>query len=75
VVPLLFVAPDRSRRVVAIHFRHLAVHEDCVVADLAQNAYRLDPVAGDVRAITKPLDHPYRHLEVRRVVFDHEDAR
>lgn len=57
---------------VAVEFRHLAVHQDQFVRRRAMQVQRLPAVAGDFNGATELFQHAHRDLLIDRIVIGHE---
>ena len=67
-------AADRGGRRVAVHLRHLAVHEDQRVGAHGEHRERLAAVAGDLDGVAALGEHRLDHALVDGVVLDDQDA-
>ena len=67
-----FPAADLPRGCVAIHLRHLAIHEDQVVGQNAEHLYRLPAIRRQVRADAELFEHARGNLLVHDIVFRHQ---
>ena len=70
----LFPLPDLARRFIAVHHRHLAVHQHDVVAAALHRGQRFLAVGHDVEFATERLQHVARDELVDAVVFGHQHA-
>ena len=60
---------------VAIHLRHLTIHEDQVVVGLHCSQKRFTTILGSVGFAAEPLQDPRQNLQVHAVVFGDKDAQ
>ena len=67
-----FPAADFPRGCVAIHLRHLAIHEDQVVGQKAEHLHRLPAVRRQVRTHAELFEHARGHLLVHDIVLGHQ---
>jgi hypothetical protein len=65
---------DLARGREAVEHRHLAIHEDGVVARAATRFDRLASVLRHLYAVAELLEQPHRHLLVHLVVLRHQNA-
>src|SRR5207302_6738315 len=72
--PAPLVVPDLAGRFVAVHLRHLAVHEDSVIPTFCQHGDGLSAGRGNVAPIAETLDHAQADALVGHVVVHDEDA-
>jgi hypothetical protein len=70
-----FAAADCPRRLVAIHSRHLAVHQDCGVVGMRGCLERFVAVADDLGAVAAPVEQTSCEHLVDGVVLGDEDER
>ena len=70
----LFAGADVSGRLVAVHDRHLPVHQDQVVQVLLPEGDGLPAVFGQVDPAAERLQHGRGHLLVHPVVLDQQDV-
>src|SRR5882724_5490649 len=64
-----FALADRGRRLVAIHLRHLAVHEHGMVADAGRGLDGFEPVRHHVHPAPELLEHARRKSLIHHIVF------
>ncbi len=69
-----FVGADRGRRFEAVHFRHMAIHEDQVVIAVPCRFDGFASVVHDFVAVPHSLEHAGDDFLVHGVVFGDEDA-
>jgi len=70
----LLAGADRARRLVAVHLRHVAIHQYHVVARARDRFDGLPPVRGDFGRTTELLQHARRHALIDQVVLDQQHA-
>ena len=70
-----FAKPDLGGSFVAIHFRHLAVHENQVIRRHLQHLQCLAPVAGGIGPQAQLGEQQQRHSLVDRVVLHDQHSR
>ena len=69
-----FTFPYRSCRGIAVHLRHLAIHEDHGIGKPRDRLHRLPTVRRDINAVALSLQHLGRHLLVHHIILHHQHA-
>jgi len=64
-----------QRGSIAVHFWHLAVHEDQVVRDPANRLQRFEAVRHDIDPEAELFQHPAGNPLIDDVVFGQQDVR
>ena len=54
---------------------HVQIHEHEVIVPAGDELDRLDPVAGDVRPVAEPLEHPRQQKLVCKLVLHDQDLQ
>ena len=67
--------PDAARRLIAIHLRHLAVHQDHVIVGLAERFEGLHAIGHQIDSVAEFIQHRHGHFLVGQVVLSHQDSR
>src|SRR5262249_52920519 len=70
-----FATTDFRGGFVAVHDRHLAIHENDVVGAGLDHVYSFLTVGSDIGAAAETLEQTHRDHLVDLVVFDDQDAR
>ncbi len=69
-----FALADLARRLVAVDFRHLAIHENDVIVLRLDGEEDLEPVDGDVGLVAELAQVAEGDLAIHRVVLGEKDA-
>ncbi len=59
----------------AIHFRHLTIHEDCVVREKTDHLDCLPAIGGDIHAAAQLFEQPSGNQLIDGVVFNDQNTR
>src|SRR5262249_44765567 len=65
--------PNGQGRLVAIHHRHHAIHEDDVVGVAGDQLDRFPPIGGAIHLAAGPRQHSRGHPLIHRVIVYHQD--
>ena len=66
---------DFPCRLVPVHHRHLAVHQDRLISSGLPRGNGIGAVAHDVNFVAHPFQRAARHFLVHQIVLGHQDAQ
>ena len=73
-VSALLLSSDLAGRLISVHDRHVAIHQNQLVVPALPRQYSLAPILHDVGAVAEPGQNVLSHFLIDRIVFNEKYA-